>query len=206
MQIMKINNMNNFSFQKRLIANCAVLKEKQPEACKIYKMGAQDQDYFKNLFKEESWQDAYYLESIDAMMKYRTLGGRQIYSMEDSNDNCIAFCEVDHECIDSDILEFIEVAPKIASSNGKRKTKYVGETLMSFLMKYALQNGKQMLAVDSPSERAEDFYLKNCGMSERTILNRKDFVINEKGINKLLDKNLSHTGSKIEIKGAQWYI
>ena len=206
MQIMKINNINNFSFQKRLIANCAVLKEEQPKSCKIYKMEAQDQDYFKNLFNEESWQNAYYLENIDAMMKYRTLGGRQIYSMEDGNDKCIAFCEVDHECIDSDILEFIEVAPKIASSNGERKTKYVGETLMSFLMKYALQNGKQMLAVDSPSERAEDFYLKTCGMSERTILKRRDFIIKEKEINKLLAKNESHTGSNIEITGTQWNI
>lgn len=203
---MKINNVKLVSFQKRHIANCSIIKEEKPEQCKIYRMEKSDLDYFKKLKVKDSWQDAHYLENIDAMMKYRTLGGRQIYSMEDSENNCIAFCEVDHECNDSDILEFIEVAPTSSSNNKERKTKYAGETMLSFLTGYAIQNGKQTLIVDSPTQEAKEFYSKKCGMTERKTLTRTDFIIDEEGIDALLKRNKLHTGSEIEYRGKQWTI
>ncbi len=192
---MQINN--NISFKKRLTANCAVLNNMaKSEPCSIYRiLPDEDEDYFKNLRKDDNWQNSVFLEfAISELPILKRDKRYEMYSIENTEGNCLGFAEI-QKGRDFVQIENLETAPQFAC-NKKSKYRYIGETMVAFSAKLAQLFNKSMLKVN-PADDAIDFYSGKCGMEyddDRVICEMPESQYNE-----LLFQNKKHTGSSIEI-------
>ena len=194
---------SDINFGKKLVATANVVKvfngKEKSLPCSIYQLEREvDKDYFKT--QPKYWKRAAFLDSVEAEIatkhsKYRPIG--DIYVVEDSKGKMLGYCEQD-ELYFQNALVLIETSPACLSSKKDRKIKYVGETMLAFLVKMAKNQNKAAFAVDSVLDEARDFYSKKCGFEKDGI---RTYILSEKQFDNFISQNENHTQGKIEFMG-----
>lgn len=202
---MKINY-SKIPFQKTLKATCKVkgVNDKVRDA-KIYRLDdiQNDLNEFIRANDSANWQGNMYLEEMYLIFKnlyHEEYDVFDFYVMENEKKEPICFAMTDKMHKGSDCLEYIEVAPRFSKDNkNNRKMKYVGETMMSFLINVAKKRGLDFRITDiAPRQEAVDFYDKQLGF-EVDELESSGFMPKE-NFDDLILKNQKHTGHKIMFK------
>ena len=199
-----INRPVNISFQKSLVAKCKIKKGDAQEECYIHKLDKKtDSEYFDKYLYDTDCEKSFFIEELSYRGFYTMFDIRgkntSVYVMEDSNNKFIGVCSVNDSFDDSIHLLEIETKPAFAYSNKNRETKYVGETLITFLNELVKRQGKEWLVIPSGYSKAADFYFQNCGFEE--LNERKSAKIGGEASEKLSEQNQRHTGSKIIFVG-----
>ncbi len=193
---MRINSLTSPLFQKKLVATCSVLKNNRPEQCCIYQLDKEkDKNYFKKLSRKNGWKKAHYLAGANKQIKNEK--DTVFYVMEDVKEKCLGYCIMSNSNgkYGHDLL-YLEVKPACTNKNGERKIKYVGETLITFLTDVLKRDNKNSLSVSSMANRARNFYLQKCGFRQNKEY--RSAIIELDGFKELEQKNIMHTGSKID--------
>ena len=197
---MQINTrISNISFQKKLAANCTVLKSNgRKEPCKIYKLNPnEDSDYFIKLQKKDYWKNANYLEDIIEELPNigKGFNTNKIYSMENKNGDCIGFAELTN-INDSIYIFTLETAPKYVNYKKQSPLKYIGETLLTFVANLAKKSNKNNIKL-CPVSDAIGFYSAKCHMDYNN--NEMICILPKEKFDTLISQNIVHTGSKINM-------
>lgn len=198
---MRIGNIKNISFQKKLVASCAVLNGATSEECSIYKLDSfEDRDYFDNLAKLQKWQLSYFLSGMaDKIRDDAPYTKRSIYAIENSKNECLGYCRVDDTYNNISYLTHLEVVPYASHRNEARKSKYVGETLVAFLAKMAKKNNKKSIYVPNMYMPAMNFYLEKCKFLTCDFINFSSSELTSDRFEALEKQNFKHTGQNISI-------
>ena len=196
---MKISYNNKISFEKKLVANCCVKNGLLNERCGIFKLSKQeDSGYFSKLYSNKDWKNSNFLGMIDSELTHGYMPS-EIYSLENKRGKCLGFCQVYSENDTQDELFLIETIPIENADNKARKRKYIGETMLAFLVKRTFEKGKKNFLVDFPTLNAIFFYRDKCGFKYLKSANR--FGVGASEAKKFLEQNEKHTNSTIEIMG-----
>lgn len=190
-------SLDKISFGKKLVAKADIIKNEKPHPCTIYLLERGiDFDYFEK--QRSAWKKAEYLEPVEAELESKHSPNfyfdSDIYALEDSKGKCLGYCEQD-EYKDRNILITLETCPKYCADNEKRKVKYVGETLLTFLAALAKKEDKNAFTVHTVVSGAQDFYTK-CGFDDGSEgMGRK---LDKNKFSALIQQNQNHTGGGIE--------
>ena len=196
---MKIDKINNTSFQKKLVAKCGILKDGAPATAKIYRLNKkEDRDYFKNASKTPEWKNSMLLSDI--RRGFRCCGNNKNYEfcvMEDENKNLLGISGFFGYIGNRGYLMFLETAPNCSINNADRDTKYVGESLVSYHASKCLKNRKDFMVADiASSKSAEDFYYRNCKF---VPVGFHDGFMGYFGMRNLVKQNQEHTGKMVQV-------
>lgn len=200
---MKISNFsNNLSFGKTLAASCSVRTNTgDVEQCNIYELDKKDdKDYFLKLKNNPSWEDNKYLDIVNSLMfsTYISLNIKS-YAMENSDGDCLGYVRAisdgrEHE---KKSITYIETCPEYSSNNKKRELKYIGQSLMAFIVGLAKKEDKDSVCIPSVAKGASKFYQKKCFFKkDKTSTN--GLVLNNKYYDKFLKKHKKNTQSEIK--------
>jgi len=193
---MKISRKQDLSFQKKLMAKCAIKGSNGQVPCSIYKIEEKDKDYFIHLIYKPGWKNYLYATILDGDIR-RGLAD-DMFVLEDKNSNCLAFAEVSTMSREKNSLEFIEVKPVNRAKNDKRKKQYIGETLLNFISQLTKKSGKEVLSVPHADPDAFVFYAK-CFFNPTDKTH--NFMISGDDMDKLKEQNFVHTGKEIDFTG-----
>jgi len=200
---MKIDpNKPLIGFQKTLKAKCVFKQGKDERHCSIYKLdSAQDKDYFKKLMNKGYWEGAKFLRTMDRHAQHDCTNSRinDIFVIEDDYSNCLGYMRLDNYKESEIDLTHLETVPIYSHRNPRRKFKYIGESLITFLIGLAKRQNKKRIYIPYIMADARDFYFKKCKFkSIGTIENSKAELKNTNFL-KLEKQNTFHTGTKIEL-------
>lgn len=201
--IMKISHTKNqISFKKTLVANCSVIKKDNTKVpCLIYGLNQQDDsDYFEKIPNKTDWNSARYLCYLeDDLAELDEKPDRKIYVLESENGECLGYSEVLYDDKTNEIL-FLETVPTQNFSNREKSSfKYIGETLLSFIVKQSKQQKARSVELQA-TVASTNFYKNKCFFKspkkelDPLYLKKKDF-------SKLISQNEKHTKSTIELVG-----
>lgn len=193
---MKISNFKPINFQKRLVANCQIGASGNNVPTKIYLLDKRDDFGVLDKAKDkEIWQNGYYISNVSNNFCV-DLKHANHYVMETDDGDVICMCKAKEKGKKVN-LEYIETAPKMSSYNHTRKLKYIGETMLAFLVKEAKEN-KKIVDVPTVAMRPKtlDFYFNQCGFKKDGKLSA---TMPREEANTFIKKNEKHTGSPIEI-------
>ena len=137
---MKISSLfNKVSFKKTLVAHCSILKKDNVSfPCKIYSLNQKDDsDYFETIENKADWKGAKYLCYLkDDLKSIDDKPNRNIYVLQSEQGDCLGYSEIDYGENGIDEVLFLETVPtQNYSRRDKSSFKYIGETLLSFLLK-----------------------------------------------------------------------
>lgn len=193
---------SNISFGKKLKATCQVKTDSgEAKPCQIYELNKKDDiDYFCKLKKSKEWSNGEYLEITNQMMlSPLTNRGLRTYSLETKEDGCIGYISThDFDFIkDKTYVEFLETCPQYTSENKRREIKYIGQTLLAFVVGLADKEDKTRVCISSTAPKSRKFYTKGCGF--RQDYNGKDgLILNSQSYEKFLNRHKENTGKEIE--------
>lgn len=194
---MKISFNNQINFGKQLKANCTVLKDEKQLPCKIYELTLEDIDYFCNKERSKQWKGEKLWDSVIfdfGCNQYLNLSN--FYVLEDENNNCLAFADINKICIDEE-HDGLNLSYFAAQPNHKENGyKYIGETFINFLCGLAKKGNYEAITVSRPLEKAMPFYSK-CKFKPEPILWGKAMCL-RKDMEELIAQNEEHTGHKID--------
>lgn len=196
---MKINSINNISFQKKLVAKCKYIQDNQQKDANIYELeGGVDDKYLSfNLNKIRWAENAFFRGSVIVdYLDFKFSKSTKFYVMEDEKENLIAYSEFSNR-YNTGELDIIETVPDGSIYNPERKTKYIGETMIAFLVNLCKKLDKDFKVVDiAENKQTKDFYYKNCKLRQ---VAPKEAVLLKEDFNNFLEQNEHHTGSKIDL-------
>ena len=194
---MRINFNNFISFEKKLVANCSIKNNEQKEDCKIYKLNKkEDRRYFLDLSKNKEWNHFHYIYVADGEFRNGLLPS-EFYVLETEDEKCLGYCQVVTDEEEYDELYILETKPSEIADNENRQRKYIGETLLSFLVKKAFKKGKKQFLINYPAPSAYFFYEDKCGFKYDRKQER--LALTPIASEKLISQNEKHTNGKIEI-------
>ena len=148
---MKIQNSNKLSFQKELRANCAILKDKKSYPCEIYQLSPiDDVDYFI-MHKRDGWEDALFWKLLKDNFKI-LYNNEKLFALEDNN-RCLGLINISEAENTKDVI-VIETQPQ----SKDKGYKYVGETLISFVVGLAKKDKTQQVTIPVSLNSAKDYY------------------------------------------------
>ena len=203
---MKITSLTGqVSFKKTLVANCSIIKKEDiPYPCRIFSLDENsDIDYFDNVNNKPDWNNARYLcylkedlKTIEEDIDY----GYRIYSLEGPDGDCFAYSEVVKKDDGIDEVLFLETVPTQTFLNAhKSKFKYIGETLLSFMVKKSQEEKSRRIELH-PSILSTAFYRDKCFF----VPPKKEvdpYHLCRNHFSKLIQQNEEHTLSSIELIG-----
>ncbi len=193
---MKLNTIQDLNFQKKLVAS--VRKPNCAQNYNIYKLDKDDKFYFYDI--RPYWQDSLlFLDFIDAFDE--RYGAYDFYVLENDKKECLACAQTLDSSEGETELICIESQPDVAYKNKDRKVKYIGETMIAFLLKMSDKNNKKEFIVPHMLSTAAPFYIENCGFK---MYDKSGFMASHKTneeYQKLISQNEAHTGAKIELIG-----
>ena len=187
-----------FNFTKTLRGVGAIKGEYGQEEVRIYHLDEpQDQSDLLKARKSQAWRGNFYLEDTatfakDYIKKY------SVYSMENTDGDLLCYCVVDNNRSKESKLRLIETAPQLSCYNKiQRRAKYIGETMMAFI---AAQSKNKDFTIAEVADRPQtkDFYYKGCKFVPHKNCGA---ILSNSNLGKLISKNATHTGKKIEIIG-----
>lgn len=112
--------------------------------------------------------------------------------------NCLGYAEIDTKNPQRNELKYIETKKDLSYKNQSRKTKYIGETIVSFLLGLTKKSPQKDFVVPHTLCSAEGFYIDKCGFKHY----EKGSVVStykpKEEFDDLIFQNEKHTGSKIE--------
>lgn len=154
-----------------------------------------DWDYFKSLLINRDWQGQSFVEMIDESFNHGKLTNQKYYAIETQRGKKIAFSQVDEFYPDRDELVLIETMPCAAYDNSGRKRKYIGESMLAFLVEKAKKNGKAFFRILAPIPDSYEFYTKS-GFAKRA---ESGLMMEDVDYDVFIGKNGKHTGTKVQI-------
>lgn len=192
---------NQISFKKTLVAKCAVLKKDNTSIpCEIYNLTEkEDLDYFEKIPNKKDWNKARYLCYLqDDLQTLDEKKNRKIYTIESQNGDCLGYSEVDYNENGTNEILLLETVPTQNFANKDKATfKYIGETLLSFLVKKAKKEKAKLIELQA-TIFSINFYKNKCFFKspkkeiDPIYLKKRDF-------SKLIAQNEKHTKSTIEL-------
>ena len=198
-----VNTSKKISFAKKLVANCAIIKKEDTSyPCQIYSLDKNtDSDYFETVKNAEDWKNGRYLcylkedlKTIEDDEEY------EIFALEDKNGDCLCYSETAKRASNVTEILFLETVPSQTFLNShKSKFKYIGETLLSFMIKKAKTEKENRVELH-PSILSTTFYKNKCFF----IQPRNEvypYYLNKNRFSKLIKQNERHTHSTIELIG-----
>ena len=197
---MKINSIKNFAFQKRLVANCKIGCNETRQKAKIYEIEyPQDRQYWYDLIQDENWKNNFYLTHICGdFEEFSDIQGEHFYAMEDKEGKCICISEFDEYNEKQNSLDFIETAPALSTyTKNPNRIKYIGETMLAFLVKKTKEQGKKRFFIPlvANRERTLDFYYTQCGFNRQGTAGS----LAKKNYDRFIRSNEEHTNSSISL-------
>lgn len=183
------------SFQKTLVKNCVIPdKRNYSSDCAIYKLDLpEDVDYFSKAQRDKKWNNNRFLDEIEESLQF-AIKEENNYVIENDKGDCLGYISTsdDNENKIKEVL-FLETCPHYASANPKRGLKYIGETLLSYVVDVADKNGFECVSVPIVSSKAEDFYTKKCGFEQDLEDASGEVLLPKKDFHKLIKQNQEHT-------------
>lgn len=201
---MKISNfISKVSFNKSLVANCSVIKkDNTPISCSVYNLTQKDDsNYFDNIPNKHDWFGSKYLCYLKEDLKnLDSKQNRNIYSLESLNGDCLGFSEIEYGTNSVNEVLFLETVPtQNFSSREKSSFKYIGETLLSFLVKKSKEQKAKRVELQA-TVASINFYKNKCFF--RTPKKETDpLYLLKRDFSKLINQNEKHTQSSIELVG-----
>lgn len=185
---------SKISFQKTLVKNCTIPDKKNNlHQCSIYKLDLpEDSDYFYKPRKDGKWIGNRFLDEIEESVQF-TIEGENNYVIENTKGDCLGYVTTsdDTENKIKEVL-YLETCPRYASTNPKRGLKYIGETLLSYVVELADKNGFDCVSIPIISRKAEKFYIKKCGFKEEPD-DASGVILYKKDYSQLIEQNKNHT-------------
>lgn len=191
---------SNINFQKKLKANCAVVKEDKPINCKIYQLEKdKDEDYFKDLKNTTSWIPGVFTEVVATFIKNETIPIDEVHVIEDKKGKCLGYCQITDDDPYETTFTFLESIPKGLFN---QDYKYIGETLLTYMAMRAKENSKESVVAEDVAKKAENFYKShNFYLIPNDKFGGVDGFLDEENYGELLNKNKTHTTKSIELIG-----
>lgn len=193
---------NKVNFQKRLVAKCTVGEKENSKPVKIYELNKDtDAIWLHRAYFNTDWQGNYYLNDIiDEFEETSRDNGDKYYIMEDEKGRALSCAVLDTKRNKQFALDYIETAPRLSQENPiSRKTKFIGETMLAFMVKIAKNNKKDFkVKCVAPRPETEKFYFEQCGFRP---IQRQSAILDFEKFPDLIEQNERHTGSTIEILG-----
>ena len=192
---MKLNNTNPLNFQKRLVAKVKGEKEDSKEY-KIYRLDKKDRNYITDVIND--WQDGmFFMDILDDLESGKD--EYQVFVLEDSKKHCLSYAEILTKSPYFNQLLFIETKPSLSHKNKERKTKYIGETMIAFLLGLtkATSNSKNF-EVPHAISTSQAFYVDKCKFDYHEGKSRLSVFKPREEFDSLIEQNEKHTGSKIK--------
>jgi len=194
---MKIANTSLFknSFTSRLVAKTSHESGCKRKEYKIYQLNKDDDaHYFDDMISD--WPCPMLVQ--DARWEFfERRKADEFYVLENSNKEILAFAKISNHKKDCVELDLIETKPWLAFRHSNRKSKYIGETMLSFLLKRTQMEKNKFFKAPHCISIAQGFYEK-CGFEHDEVEARKMFKTRET-FDELIEQNEKHTGSKIEL-------
>lgn len=163
---MKINfKQNNISFCKTLVATGAYLDNGKSEPCNFYKLDTKtDSQIVNKIANSDEWINSELISAYKSNFDSDDWVTDEFYIAENKDGECIAISQLYDPSINDKEgkgVYILETCPNLCSDNKNRKTKYIGETFLTFITKLAWQKG---YAVDIPLavDTALPFYVDKC--------------------------------------------
>ena len=203
MQISRIDN--NINFGKKLQAKATVLgRSGSPVPCKIFEIEPQkDKNYFAKVSRTADWDNGEFVDFLDEDLRYATKDmSLSLYSLETEDGQCIGIAEVSDNGKEKYQLDILETAP-VYTNDGRHQTpeyRYIGETMLSFLTKLAIKNGKKAIRTE-PADTAYEFYTDKCFFKKTKNDDPEHVRLKKEAFKKLLTQNSKHTKTEIELIG-----
>ena len=203
---MKISSLSSqISFKKTLVANCSVIKKEDTSyPCQIFSLDDDgDINYFDNVNNRNDWINSRYLCYLNKDLK--TIKddfdyGYRIYALETNDGDCLGYSEIVKRDDGVDEILFLETVPTQTFLNShKSKFKYIGETLLSFMVKKSQQEESRQVELQ-PSILSTAFYRDKCFFipPEKEV---DPYYLTRNSFSKLIKQNEEHTHSSIELIG-----
>lgn len=192
---------NNVLFGKSLVASCNVKRKSgELEECDIYELDKkEDFDYFLKLKNNPDWANGRYVTITNNLFLSSYSSKRaNMYALEDKLGSCLGYVRtisVD-DCEKNEQIEFLETCPTLSSNNKKRQVKYVGQSLVAFVVGLAKRENKQSVYVPIVAQSARKFYQNKCYFKNDTLI-RNGVVLENSNYDKLLKKHRKNTHSAI---------
>lgn len=203
---MKINSIkSNISFQKTLVANTAYIKDDKVCPAKIYKLNpVKDKNYFFYIENNEEWASNNYLYFLNREIHQEANKTNnnsnykpEFFVMEDENDECISVLSVETDkCRNETDGGYFEVRRDLSTENENRSAKYIGESFILFVTKWANNVLGTKFVINLPSSTARDFYEK-CAFEHIS----DGFYFPQENIDFLARRNKIHTGVGVNLIG-----
>ncbi len=197
----KTNNLNSQSFCKKLVATCNVkTRNDNSKECNIYQLDKKkDTRYFLNLGESRNWDENKFLGISNQLMLSPLLSSHIIpYVMEDEKGDCLGYISVlkDEDKGEKASIQYLETCPKHSSNNKERQIKYIGESLLAFVVSLAKNEDVARVCVPTYSSSAKPFYYWKCCFREDK--DKKDgLVLDRRNYDKFLDRHNKKVGSEI---------
>lgn len=192
---------SNINFGKTLVATCQIKsKSNDIQKCNIFELNDKsDCDYFEKELKRDDWANSKYMKAMHQIMNSPFLAkSARTYTLENSNGDCLGYIAtlILNTAKNKENIQYLEVCPSFAFANSERNLKYIGQSLVTFLIAQAQKEGKSKVCVPVYSTSAKDFYYKKCGFEyddERV----DGFAVERENFSMVLDSLKNKTGSEI---------
>lgn len=198
-----LSSLNKVSFKKSLVANCSVIKKDNTKIpCSIYDLNQHDDsDYFEKISNKSDWNGARYLCYLkEDLAELDEKPDRKIYVLEGNNLDCLGYSEVLYCDDNKNEILFLETAPtQNFSSRRKASFKYIGETLLSFIVKQSKEQKVKSVELQA-TVASINFYKDKCFFRLPKKETDPLYLIN-RDFSKLIKQNEEHTKSSIELIG-----
>ncbi len=197
-----LSSLNLVSFKKTLVANCSVIKKDNTKVpCSIYDLNQHDDsDYFEKIPNKNDWNGARYLCYLkEDLAELDDKPDRKIFALEDNNGECLGYSEVLYDENINEVL-FLETVPtQNFSSREKSSFKYIGETLLSFIVKQSKEQKVKSVELQA-TVASTNFYKDKC-FFKLPIKETDPLYLISRDFSKLIKQNEEHTKSSIELIG-----
>jgi len=195
---MKINCINNPTFQKKLMATCAILKNGKKENVNIYLLDEKkDEEIYRKTMEHSAWRGSILAAAMHYDFIYSNKSQDMHFVMEDKKQNPLCFASIQNKQEQNNLM-CIETAPKYSMNYKKRHYRYIGETMIAFLIELTKKADKKLLCIPCilKDENTKHFYFKQCDFKTKT---GNEAWLKKRGFEQMLRKNSEHTGSKIDL-------
>lgn len=105
---MRLNNISNINFQKRLVAEATIVHNAKKEPAKIYLLdNYEDKKELDEKLNMSDWKNSHYASNVIAdFMK----DSDSTYVMENKNGEYVGICQIDENIYP--MISYIETVPK----------------------------------------------------------------------------------------------